>query len=176
MVDEQRDRNHLPQKHYLGVVGKFYLLFPWSSPVPIQGLVFGSMFVLARAAWFAYLNPKDTDLLYYNWFRRRDNWSPTEDLFDKGLFKLSLHLGSRNKCKKVSRMVQSLNKIRQCIFWLYVGSGGTTTLYSFGQARYRFVFDWNHRSRDMGRLAWNTGYVQFFCTLINTTRFPVFFA
>jgi len=58
MVDEQRDRNHLPQKHYLGV--------------------------LARAAWFAYLNPKDTDLLYYNWFRRRDNWSPTEDLFDKG--------------------------------------------------------------------------------------------
>ena len=23
MVDEQRDRNHLPQKHYLGVLGKF---------------------------------------------------------------------------------------------------------------------------------------------------------
>ena len=75
--------------------------------MPIQGLVFGSIFVLARAAWFAYLNPKDTDLLYYNWFRRRDNWSPTEDLFDKGLFKLSIHLGSRNKCKKVSRMVKS---------------------------------------------------------------------
>jgi len=70
MVDEQRDRNHLPQKHYLGV--------------------------LARAAWFAYLNPKDTDLLYYNWFRRRDNWSPTEDLFDKGLFKICFHNGSRD--------------------------------------------------------------------------------
>lgn len=35
--------NHLPQKHYLGV--------------------------LARAAWFAYLSPADTDQLYYNWGR-----------------------------------------------------------------------------------------------------------
>ena len=33
--------NHLPQKHYLGV--------------------------LARAAWFAYLSPAETDQLYYNW-------------------------------------------------------------------------------------------------------------
>lgn len=35
--------NHLPQKHYLGV--------------------------LARAAWFAYLSPADTDQLYFNWGR-----------------------------------------------------------------------------------------------------------
>ena len=42
------------------------------------------------------MNPKDTDLLYYNWFRRRDNWSPTEDLFDKGLFKIYFHYGSRD--------------------------------------------------------------------------------
>ena len=58
--------------------------------------IFVSPFILARAAWFAYLNPKDTDLLYYNWFRRRDNWSPTEDLFDKGLFKIYFHYGSRD--------------------------------------------------------------------------------
>ena len=58
--------------------------------------ILGLQFFLARAAWFAYLNPKDTDLLYYNWFRRRDNWSPTEDLFDKGSFKLYFHHGSRD--------------------------------------------------------------------------------
>ena len=98
MVDEQRDRNHLPQKHYLGVLGKFQSFRPYSSQILVQGslLVQGLLIVLARAAWFAYLNPKDTDLLYYNWFRRRDNWSPTEDLFDKGSFKLYFHHGSRD--------------------------------------------------------------------------------
>ena len=35
--------NQLPQKHYLGV--------------------------LARAAWFAYLSPSETDQLYYRWGR-----------------------------------------------------------------------------------------------------------
>ena len=35
--------NQLPQKHYLGV--------------------------LARAAWFAYLSPSETDQLYYHWGR-----------------------------------------------------------------------------------------------------------
>ena len=108
MVDEQRDRNHLPQKHYLGVLGKFQSFYQDNSRLVHTGsdrtqiwTVFWSRDlwltqILARAAWFAYLNPKDTDLLYYNWFRRRDNWSPTEDLFDKGLFQIYFHYGSRD--------------------------------------------------------------------------------
>ena len=59
---------------------------------------------LARAAWFAYLNPRETDLLYYNWFRRRDNWSPTEDLWDKGTF--NFFSAVRHSLKETWRLIQ----------------------------------------------------------------------
>jgi len=50
--------NNLPQKHYLGV--------------------------LARAAWFAYLDPSQTDLLYFNWQKSRTSWRASDDLWEKG--------------------------------------------------------------------------------------------